>query len=175
MPFVGAKRKNPSKKKNKKKSKGIKVMANKNVNKNVEVQKMEKVEKTQKVEKEAAKTVVQSTKITVDNAIVVNVTSPSSIDRVAKEKQINPQEVFVRCTFQVGDGQFTASNKLKFLTKTGYLELLQAKENKTPMKFVVDIEKEFFYIEHDVSIDSLFDTPVEVQDTRKKLTELINM
>ena len=143
-------------------------MANKNANKNVEVQKMEKVEK------ETAKT-VQSTKVTVDNAIVVNVTSPSSIDRVAKEKQINPQEVFVRCTFQVGDGQFTASNKLKFLTKTGYLELLQAKENKTPMKFVVDIEKEFFYIEHDVSIDSLFDTPVETQDTRKKLTELINM
>lgn len=116
-----------------------------------------------------------SQKVTVDNAIVVNVTSPSNVDRIAKEKNLNPQEVFVRCTFQVAGMQFTASNKLRFLTKAGYLELLEAKEKKTPMKFVVDIDKEFFYIEHDVAVDSLFETPVVVEDKRENLTALLNV
>jgi hypothetical protein len=114
-------------------------------------------------------------KVTVNDAIVVNVTSPSTIDRIAKEKNINPQEVFVRCTFQYNGMQFTASNKLRFLTKAGYTELLEAKEKKTPMKFVVDVEKEFFYIEHDVAVDSLFETPVATEDKRTKLTALLNV
>lgn len=132
--------------------------------------------KAQAVKTEATKAVAVPavTKVTVDNAIVVNVTSPSTVDRIAKEKNINPQEVFVRCTFQYNDMQFTASNKLRFLTKTGYTELLEAKEKKTPMKFVVDIEKEFFYIEHDVAVDSLFETPVVTEDKRTKLTALLN-
>jgi hypothetical protein len=114
-------------------------------------------------------------KVTVNDAIVVNVTSPSTIDRIAKEKNINPQEVFVRCTFQYNGMQFTASNKLRFLTNAGYTELLEAKEKKTPMKFVVDVEKEFFYIEHDVAVDSLFETPVATEDKRTKLTALLNV
>ena len=132
--------------------------------------------KAQAVKTEATKAVAVPavTKVTVDNVTVVNVTSPSTVDRIAKEKNINPQEVFVRCTFQYNGMQFTASNKLRFLTKTGYTELLEAKEKKTPMKFVVDIEKEFFYIEHDVAVDSLFETPVVTEDKRTKLTALLN-
>lgn len=115
-----------------------------------------------------------STKVTVDNAKIINVTSPSTIDRIAKEKEINPQEVFVRCTFQYNGMLLTASNKLRFLTKAGYVELLNAKDSGTPMKLVIDVEKEFFYIEHDVAIDSLFETPIEVKDERTKLTALLN-
>lgn len=113
------------------------------------------------------------TKVTVEGAKVINVTSPSTIDRIAKDKQINPQEVFVRCTFEYKGNQFTASNKLRFLTKAGYLELLEAKEKGTEMKFVVDIEKEFFYIEHDVAVDSLFETPVASKDERASLSALL--
>ena len=151
--------------------------------KNVEVKTTEKVENVNNVEAvetvEVAtevKTVVDtSNKITIDGAIVINVTSPSTIDRIAKEKELNPQEVFVRCTFIYKDHQFTASNKLRFLTKAGYVELLEAKEKKTPMKFVIDIEKEFFYIEHDVAVDSLFATPVESEDKRKSLSDLLKV
>lgn len=113
-------------------------------------------------------------KVTVDNCKVISVTSPSTIDRIAKDKSLNPQEVFVRCTFEYKGNQFTASNKLRFLTKAGYLELLEAKEKQTPMKFVIDIEKEFFYIEHDVAVDTLFETPVESKNERASLTALLN-
>lgn len=113
-------------------------------------------------------------KVTVDNCKVISVTSPSTIDRIAKDKSLNPQEVFVRCTFEYKGNQFTASNKLRFLTKAGYLELLEAKEKQTPMKFVIDIEKEFFYIEHDVAVDTLFETPIESKNERASLTTLLN-
>lgn len=146
-------------------------MANK---KKVETQEVQNVQEVKTAEAKTAVTTPTVTKVTVDNAIVVNVTSPSTIDRIAKEKNINPQEVFVRCTFQFKGNQFTASNKLRFLTKTGYEELLAAKEKQTPMKFVIDIEKEFFYIEHDISVDSLFTTPVETEDKRSSLTALLN-
>jgi hypothetical protein len=142
-------------------------MANK---KKVENQEIQKVQETKAVE---TKTATAVTKVTVDNATVVNVTSPSTIDRIAKDRQLNPQEVFVRCTFQFKGKQFTASNKLRFLTKAGYEELLAAKEKQTPMKFVVDVESGFFYIEHDVSVDSLFSTPVESEDRRESLTALL--
>lgn len=130
--------------------------------------------KTQEVKKVEVKEASTVTRVTVDNCKVISVTSPSTVDRIAKDKSINPQEVFVRCTFEYKGQQFTASNKLRFLTKTGYLELLEAKEKQTPMKFVVDIEKEFFYIEHDVAIDSLFETPVESKDSRATLSALLN-
>jgi hypothetical protein len=123
---------------------------------------------------EKAVSTVTVKKVTVDNCKVISVTSPSTIDRIAKDKSLNPQEVFVRCTFEYKGQQFTASNKLRFLTKAGYLELLEAKEKQTPMKFVVDIEKEFFYIEHDVAVDSLFETPVEAKDNRATLSTLLN-
>ena len=126
--------------------------------------------KTPVVQQEAKAAV---TKVTVEGAKVINVTSPSTIDRIAKDKQINPQEVFVRCTFEYKGNQFTASNKLRFLTKAGYLELLEAQEKGTEMKFVVDIEKEFFYIEHDVAVDSLFETPVTSKDERVSLSALL--
>jgi hypothetical protein len=39
---------------------------------------------------------------------------------------------------------------------------------------VVDVENAFFYIEHDVAVDSLFETPVETEDKRASLTALLN-
>lgn len=134
-----------------------------------------KVEETKVVETTVAAVAAADPKVTVDGAVVISVTSPSSIDRIAKDRNLNPQEVFVRCTFQYADHQFTASNKLRFLTKTGYKELLAAKENKTPMKFTIDTEKGFFYIEHDVEVDSLFDTPVSTETKSVSLTALLNV
>lgn len=119
------------------------------------------------------KTFAEGRKVTCENVIIKNVSSPSTIQRVALDKGINPQEVFVRVTFEHKGEQYTASNKLRFLTKAGYEELLKAVETKEPMKFVVDIDNGFFYVEKDVSIDSLFAQDVEKKDTRKPLSALL--
>ena len=127
----------------------------------------------QAAEAAVAKTFKEGRKVTCDGVIVKNVSSPSSIQRVALDKGINPQEVFVRVTFEFKGQQFTASNKLRFLTKAGYEELLNAAKTGEAMKFVVDIDNGFFYVEKDVSIDSLFAQDVEKKDERKPLSALL--
>lgn len=129
--------------------------------------------KVQAAEAAVAKTFKEGRKVTCDGVIVKNVSSPSSIQRVALDKGINPQEVFVRVTFEFKGQQFTVSNKLRFLTKAGYEELLNAAKTGEPMKFVVDIDNGFFYVEKDVSIDSLFAQEVEKKDERKPLSALL--
>lgn len=119
------------------------------------------------------KTFAEGRKVKCENVIVKNVSSPSTIQRVALDRSINPQEVFVRVTFEHKGEQFTASNKLRILTKAGYEELLKAVTDKTPMTFTVDIDNGFFYVEKEVSIDSLFAQEVEKKDTRKPLSALL--
>ena len=112
--------------------------------------------------------------VVVDGAIITQVSSPSTIQRVAVDKGVNPQEVYVRVTFQYNGKEFGVANKLRFLTKAGYVELVEAQKNKTPMKLAVDVESGFFYIEKDVSVDDLFkDAVVKAADTRANLSALI--
>lgn len=122
---------------------------------------------------EQVKKFVEGRKVTCNDVVVKSVSSPSSIQRVAEDKGINPQEVFVRVTFECKGEQYSVSNKLRFLTKKGYEELLDAAKTGKKMKFVVDIDNGFFYVEKDVSIDSLFAQEVEKKDTRKPLSALL--
>lgn len=111
--------------------------------------------------------------VIVDNVIIKQVSSPSTIASVAKDKGINPQEVFVRVTFEYSGDEFGVSQKLRILTKAGYQELLDAQKNKTPMKLAVDRASEFFYIEKDISVDDLFKEEVKRSDSRKSLASLL--
>ena len=112
--------------------------------------------------------------ITVDGAVIKQVSSPATIQRVAVDKNIDPQEVYVRVTFEYNGKEFGVSNKLRFLTKAGYVELTEAQKNKTPMKLAVDVESGFFYIEKDVSVDDLFkNTVAKTADTRADLSALL--
>lgn len=116
----------------------------------------------------------QKNVVIVKDTIIKQVSTPSTIQRVAIDKGINPQEVYVRVTFEYGGKEFGVSNKLRFLTKAGYEELIKAKENKTAMTLAVDTESGFFYIEKDIKVDDLFKTPVEKKtDTRTGLSALI--
>ena len=134
----------------------------KNVTSQVEVEK--KVE-TVKKEREF---------ITVEDVIIKQVSSPATIQRVAVDKGINPQEVYVRVTFEFKGKEFGVSNKLRFLTKAGYEELVAAQKNKTPMKLAVDVESGFFYIEKNVSVDDLFKEAVtKTADARTSLSALL--
>lgn len=140
---------------------------------------MAKTQTTKQTKKEIETVAVQtpkkeSTVVTVEGAIIKQVSSPSTVQRVAVDKGINPQEVFIRVTFEFKGKEFGVSNKLKFLTKAGYTELIEAQKNKTPMKLSVDTESGFFYIEKDVSVDELFKEAVEkTTDTRTNLSALL--
>lgn len=113
-------------------------------------------------------------KVTIEEAIIKQVSSPSTLQRVATDKGINPQEVFVRVTFEYEENQFAVSNKLKFLTKAGYIELIEAQKTGKAMKLTVDTENGFFYIEHDVSVDDLFKEELpKAADNRANLALLV--
>ena len=99
--------------------------------------------------------------LTLEKVVIKQVSSPSTIARVAADRGINPQEVFVRIVFEYKGKQFGASNKLRFLTKTGYEELVEAQKNGTEMKISVNPESGFFYIEKDVTVEDLFKDPVQ--------------
>ena len=127
-----------------------------------------------KVAEVAAEAAKERTTVTVESAIIKQVSSPSTIQRVAVDKGVNPQEVFVRVTFEYAGKEFGVANKLRFLTKAGYMELIEAQKNKTPMKLAVDVESGFFYIEKDVSVDDLFkDAVTKTADTRANLSALL--
>lgn len=127
-----------------------------------------------KVAEVAAEAAKERTTVTVEGAIIKQVSSPSTIQRVAVDKGVNPQEVFVRVTFEYAGKEFGVANKLRFLTKAGYMELIEAQKNKTPMKLAVDVESGFFYIEKDVSVDDLFkDAVTKTADTRANLSALL--
>lgn len=112
--------------------------------------------------------------VIVDGAIIKQVSSPATLQRVAIDKGINPQEVFVRVTFEYRSVDIEVSNKLRFLTKAGYLELIEAQKAQKPMKLAVDVNSGFFYIEKDVSVDDLFKDAVTRSETnRANLAKLL--
>ena len=113
------------------------------------------------------------TKVTCKNVIVKSVSSPDTISLVAKERGINPQEVFVRIVFEHEGAEYKASNKLRFLTKAGYEELLTKSNAGTAMDITVDTESGFFYIEYGTTVDDLFATPVEKASSTTDLVKLL--
>jgi hypothetical protein len=113
------------------------------------------------------------TKVTCKNVVIKSVSGPHTIASIAKERGINPQEVFVRIRFEHEGKEYNASNKLKFLTKDGYNTLLEnAKSGKT-IDLIVDTEKEFFYIDDGTTVDSLFATPVVKPEYKNDLKSLL--
>ena len=111
--------------------------------------------------------------VIVEDVIIKQVSSPATIQRVAIDRDINPQEVYVRVIFEHEGKEYSVSNKLRFLTKAGYNELLAAKQDKTPMRLAVHTNSGFFYIEKDVSVDDLFKTAVQPSVPKNTLAELL--
>lgn len=110
-------------------------------------------------------------RVSLKGVIIKQVSSPATIASIAESRSINPQEVFVRVTFEYEGKDYTASNKLRIFTQKGYEELLKAKAEGTPLDVAVT-DTEFIYLEKDVSVADLFKVKVEVKDTRSKLDDL---
>ena len=62
--------------------------------------------------------------VRINNAIVKGISSPDSIRRIADERGLNPQEVFVRLIFEVNGTEYSASNQLRFIGKKDYQKLV---------------------------------------------------
>lgn len=109
--------------------------------------------------------------VRIEKAIVKGVSSPDTIQRIAKERGLNPQEVFVRLTFEYNGSEYTASNKLRFLGKEAYNKLLKLKGTDETVDITVDVENEYFYINTNTSVDDLFKEQLP-QRERNSLTAL---
>ena len=122
-------------------------------------------------------------------AKITSVSSKKTIMSIAKDHNLNPQEVFVRVTFkvaekdesgeyQVAEDEYTSSNKLRFFGEEGYTKLLAAKESGELVSITVTINEKgsLMYLndedDSDITIADLFSTPVEKSDTRKNIEDL---
>ena len=105
--------------------------------------------------------------VKVENVVLKSISTPTMIQRVAQDKGINPQEVFVRVTFEYGGKDVVVSNKLRYLTKAGYVELTTAVANKTPVTLEVDTMSGFFHVVKDIKVDDLFKESVAKTDISK--------
>ena len=113
--------------------------------------------------------------VRIENAVVKGVSSPETIKRIATERKLNPQEVFVRLTFETNGVEYVASNKLRFLGEKDYTELLKLKETNGTVDITVDTENEFFYINHNVAVADLFKEKLPEKARENKLDALISI
>ena len=108
--------------------------------------------------------------------VITSVTSPSTIKKIAEEHSINPQEVFVRVGFKLGDDEYSSSNKLRFFGQDGYERLLAAKSTGEPVSITLTANEKgtLLYLNSDehVEVNELFETPLEKVDNRKNIEDL---
>jgi len=108
---------------------------------------------------------------------VLSLTSPARIAQIAKEKALNPQEVYVRVTCEYEGKTFTVSNKLRFLGQDGYKKLMDAKTSKETLTITISPSSDnlnyYFYLENDsVNVEDLFKEKVTQPDIRVKVQDL---
>lgn len=112
------------------------------------------------------------------NVVITSISSPAKIAEVAKVQGLNPQEVFVRINFKVGEKEYKASNKLRFLTENGYNRLLAAKASGEEINVTLVLtegqDDAFIYVnpENKVSVADLFSQPLERVDERQSIADL---
>lgn len=107
---------------------------------------------------------------------IVSVTSPNRIAQIANERGINPQEVFVRVNFEYQGNEYRGDNQLRFFGKDGYAKLLSARDTESLVNITItkDVKGTLLYLDgdKDVTVDELFEKPVEKSSSRKDLSEL---
>lgn len=118
----------------------------------------------------------QSKRVEVKNVTILSVTSPTTIQKIAQEHGINPQEVFVRVAFSYNGNEYSSSNKLRFFGEEGYEKLLAARASNTPIDIVVSSNDKgtLMYLanEETVSVKDLFAVPIPKKNAFKDLLDL---
>ena len=119
---------------------------------------------------------VNKQSISLKGVKVIGVTSPNRIAQIAEERNINPQEVFVRVVFEYQGNQYSASNQLRFFGEKGYNKLLEARDDESLINVTVTSDDKgiLMYLDSDkeVTVSDLFKTPTTQVSSRKDLTSL---
>lgn len=117
-----------------------------------------------------------SKRVELKGATIISVTSPATVQRIAKEHAINPQEVFVRVVFAYEGNEYSSSNKLRFFGEEGYEKLLTAKASNLPVDIIVTANDKgtLMYLanEESVSIKDLFKEPVT---KKNEFNDILNL
>ena len=108
---------------------------------------------------------------------IIAVTSPNRIAEIAEAKGINPQNVYVKVTFEYEGDTSTSSNQLRFFRQEGYERLLKAKDEGTLVNITLNVDEKgsFMYLDggKQATVADLFSQPLE--DNRKSLAELLGL
>lgn len=108
---------------------------------------------------------------------IIAVTSPNRIAEIAEAKGINPQNVYVKVTFEYEGDTSTSSNQLRFFRQEGYERLLKAKDEGTLVNITLNVDEKgsFMYLDSDkqATVADLFSQPLE--DNRKSLADLLGL
>jgi hypothetical protein len=110
----------------------------------------------------------------VKGATIIGVSSPDRLMAIAKERGINPQEVYVRLIYKAEGEECTASQQLRILGKENYEKLkdLVGKPDTVDLTLNLSINEKtgeysaFFYVNGNVTIEDLFANPVESEVKR---------
>lgn len=120
---------------------------------------------------------------TLNSVKILSVSSPRTIMATAQTLGLNPQEVFVRVTFEYNGEEFTGSNQLGILGEADYNTLLKARDNGETLDLTIvrstnpktGENSEFLYVESGVSVTDLFKEPKvakTTKSTKKSLADL---
>lgn len=111
-------------------------------------------------------------RISIKGIVIKGVSSPNTVALIAKDRDISPMDVFVRIVFNHNGKEFKASNKLRYLGKTGYNTLIDSVTNKKTIDISYDPESQFFDIDYGTTVDSLFstiETKTETEESKPML------
>lgn len=107
------------------------------------------------------------------NVLIKGVTHPGSVRKIANDRGLSVEDVFVRVIFEYNGEDYSASQKVKYLSSKDYARLLKAEENNETLTLDINLEKGFFNIHVDeVSVDELYKATSRTTNV-KSLTDLI--
>ena len=93
---------------------------------------------------------------TLENVKIISVTTPATGVQVAKAKGISKNDVFVRVVFEYEGNNYQASQKVQYLPKSDYEELLNAVSSGETMSLTVNLEKKFFNVYRSATLDEVY-------------------
>lgn len=118
---------------------------------------------------------MEKNSVSLKSVKILSVSSPRTVMATAQSLGLNPQEVFVRVTFEHEGQEYTGSNQLGILGETDYKTLLKARDEGTLLDLTVvrsinpktGENSEFLYVETGVVVEDLFKEPKPVKTSSK--------
>lgn len=103
------------------------------------------------------------------NVKVVGVSNPGTILTIAKDRNLDPQEVFVRIVIEDEKGnRAKVSQKLRILGRSGYEKLVKAYNDKNFINLTIT-DSGYVYTTEKASIDDLFSNSTRESSVEERI------